>query len=250
MTSDDPRRQRPVEIKWVGAAEGPRTIGRIEIDGEHWGNVEWSYRREVWCIEDIWGGCLQHTDHIRGQETSRDAAVELAKEMIRDGRMPTPQEARAQAEAREAAAKALKAARKAASDKPANVLARQKREEQRKHSDQLMQARWRAEFRDDAETPLWECIADAFDLSDPNLWRNNSFGSVRPRLVIWMQRIVARLEYDLDHTAKRHHPWGGSPEPAAAPKHRVAAMAPKLARAREILALLEGEPQVRSEATE
>jgi hypothetical protein len=95
VTSDDPRRQRPVEIKWVGAAAGPRTIGRIEIDGEHWGNVEWSYRREVWCIEDIWGGCLQHTDHIRGQEASRDAAVELAKEMIRDGRMPTLQEARA-----------------------------------------------------------------------------------------------------------------------------------------------------------
>jgi hypothetical protein len=47
MTSEDPRRQRPVEIKWLGAAEGPRTIGRIEIDGEHWGNVEWSYQREV-----------------------------------------------------------------------------------------------------------------------------------------------------------------------------------------------------------
>jgi hypothetical protein len=61
-----------------------------------------------------------------------------------------------------------------------------------------------------------------------------SVRSLRPRLVVWMQAIVAELEHDLDRTAKRHHPWRGKPEPAAAPKQRVAAMASKLARAREV----------------
>ena len=163
--------------------------------------------------------------------------------MIADGRMPTPEEARAQRQA--AVAK-----RKAAHDKPANVRARQKRKEQQERSQELWLRSSRAKFRDDEETPLWECIADTFDFSDPNLWRSNSFASLRPRLVVWMQAIVTKLEHDLDRTAKRHHPWRGEPEPATAPKQRVAAMAPKLARAREILALLEGEPHVRSEAAE
>jgi hypothetical protein len=176
--------------------------------------------------------------------------VVLAKEMIRDGRMPTPEEARAQFQAENAAREAKREARKALSDKPANVRARQKRKEQEERSHQLYRARWDAEMRDNDETPLWECIADAFDFSDPNLWCSNSFASVRPRLAIWMQRIVAELEEDLDCAAKRHRPWRGNPEPAAAPKRRVAAMAPKLARAREILALLKGEQQVRSEAAE
>jgi hypothetical protein len=250
MSEQDPRRQRPVEVKWLGAAEGPRTLGRIEIDGEHWGNVEWSDTREVWCIEDIWGACLRHTDHIRGQEASREAAVALAKEMIRDGRMPTPEEARAQGQAANAAREAKREARKALSDKPANVRARQRRKEKDERSRQLSQARWRAEERDDDETPLWESIADAFDFSDPNLWRSNSFASLRPRLVIWMQRIVAELEEDLDHAAKRRHPWGGKPEPADFPKRRVARLAPKLARAREILALLEDDPNQQSLAAE
>jgi hypothetical protein len=214
MTSDDPRRQRPVEVKWLGAAEGPRTLGRIEIDGEHWGNVEWSYKREAWRIEDVWGACLRHTDHIRGQEASQEAAVALAKEMIRDGRMPTPEEARAQFQAANAAREAKREARKALSYKPANVRARQRRKEKEERSHQLSRARRHAEERDDDATPLWESIADAFDFSDPNLWRSNSFASVRPRLVIWMRRIVAELEEDLDRAAKRHHPWGGKPEPA------------------------------------
>jgi hypothetical protein len=105
------------------------------------------------------------------------------------------------------------------------VRARQKRKEQQDHSHQLFLARWHAEMRDNDATPLWECIADAFDFSDPNLWRSNSLASLRPRLVIWMRRVVATLEENLDRTAKRHHPWGGNPEPAAAPKQRVARLA-------------------------
>jgi hypothetical protein len=76
---------------------------------------------------------------------------ELAEQMIRDGRLPTP-------------AKALErrdAERQAAHDKPANVRARQKAKEKRDHSAELSMRSWRAKFRDDEETPLWECIADA-----------------------------------------------------------------------------------------
>ena len=71
MSEQDPRRQRPVEVKWSA------TIGQISIDGEHWANVEWSYKREAWCIEDAEGACLKHTAHIRGQEASREAAISI-----------------------------------------------------------------------------------------------------------------------------------------------------------------------------
>jgi hypothetical protein len=211
----DPRRNRPLEVHWVG------TIGRISIDGEAWATVEWSPRHECWCIEDAGGHCLRHIDHIRGQAEHKETAVDLAAAMIRDGRMPSPEEARG------------------LSMKPANVRARQKRKEQRQRSEELSQANWRARLRDNAEAPLWECLAEAFDFADPNLWRSNSFASLRPRLVIYLQHVVARLEHEVDYAAQRHKPWGGRIEPAAYSKQRVARNIPKLVKAREILALLE-----------
>jgi hypothetical protein len=37
--------------------------------------------------------CLLHVEHIHGQDPDPQAAIRLAKKMIRDGRMPTPEEA-------------------------------------------------------------------------------------------------------------------------------------------------------------
>jgi hypothetical protein len=41
-----------------------------------------------------------------------------------------------------------------------------------------------------------EALAEAFDFSDPDLWRSNSFASLRPRLVVWMHSVVLDLQCD------------------------------------------------------
>jgi hypothetical protein len=56
----------------------------------------------------------------------------------------------------------------------------------------LREAYWAAhETREDAP-PLWEVLADAFDLSDPDLWRSNSFAVLRPRLTIELEYYISR----------------------------------------------------------
>jgi hypothetical protein len=46
------------------------------------------------------------------------------------------------------------------------------------------------------QQPLYEALAEAFDFSDPDLWRSNSFASLRPRLVVWMHSVVLDLQGD------------------------------------------------------
>jgi hypothetical protein len=118
MTNDvvDPRRNRPIEISW----SGDKLYGRLFIDAVRWAYVEWSEKRQEWCIEDNQGRCLRHAADLRGTADTSQGAVDLATAMIRDGRMSTPEEATAQ--------------RHALSQKPANVRARQRRREQRDRS--------------------------------------------------------------------------------------------------------------------
>jgi hypothetical protein len=80
----DVRRSRRIELRWHGS------IGRITITDELWAEVEWSEKRQQWCIQDTEGHCLSHKDHIHGAEVNKAAAVAHAEAMIRDGRMPTP----------------------------------------------------------------------------------------------------------------------------------------------------------------
>jgi hypothetical protein len=61
----------------------------------------------------------------------------------------------------------------------------------------------RAEWLDQAEAPLYEALADVFDFTDPELWRSNSFAALRPRLVVHVRAIVARLEYKLTYEKRR-----------------------------------------------
>jgi hypothetical protein len=58
-----------------------------------WAAVEWSPTRKRWCIEDAAGRCLAHVEHQHGEHQDKDAAIALAKDMIRDGRMPSPEDA-------------------------------------------------------------------------------------------------------------------------------------------------------------
>jgi hypothetical protein len=68
----------------------------LEIGGVTWSEVEWSAKRRAWCVQDAAGHCLTHVEHIVGQDRDPQAAIRLAKRMIVDGRMPSPEEAQAQ----------------------------------------------------------------------------------------------------------------------------------------------------------
>ena len=64
--------------------------------GQLWSEVEWSPRRRAWCIQDAAGHCLTHVEHIHAQDVDAQVAIRLAKRMIRDGRMPAPEDAQRQ----------------------------------------------------------------------------------------------------------------------------------------------------------
>ena len=82
-----------------------RTIGKLAmydltVNRQLWACVEWSPSRKAWCVQDASGRCLAHCDAIHGENVDAATAVALAKRMIRDGRMPTPEDARQQLEER------------------------------------------------------------------------------------------------------------------------------------------------------
>jgi hypothetical protein len=86
----DKRRCGVIEVRQINARTFHLTINR-----QLWSEVEWSPSRRTWCIQDAEGRCLAHCDHIVGTNIDQRAAIALAKAMIRDGRMPTPEEAQA-----------------------------------------------------------------------------------------------------------------------------------------------------------
>ena len=117
-------RQGAIAIAWIRNGE----IGRLTIGGEHWVDVEWSEKRQQWCIQDCEGRCLTHAPSIRGMAASKDEAVALAEAMIRDGRMPDPETART--EAREL----RRAAREKRDKRPSEQKRRAVREAEREAS--------------------------------------------------------------------------------------------------------------------
>jgi hypothetical protein len=87
---NDLRRHGVIEVRY---RPGPPAIYRLTIGGELWAAVEWSPSRQRWCVEDAAGRCLAHVEHIHAEDVDRETAIRLAKRMIRDGRIPTPEEA-------------------------------------------------------------------------------------------------------------------------------------------------------------
>jgi hypothetical protein len=87
----DRRRYGVIEVHRINAETYHLTIG-----GRLWSEVEWSPSRRAWCVQDAAGQCLTHVEHIVGQDRDPAAAIRLAKRMIVDGSMPTPEEALAQ----------------------------------------------------------------------------------------------------------------------------------------------------------
>jgi hypothetical protein len=179
----DPRRQKPIIIHWDGLT------GRLLIDAEIWGAVEWSEKRQAFCIEDAEGRCLSHHSHIHGEDKDKAGAVALAEAMIRDGRMPAPEEAR------EARRERLKRDRERRAKRPSEI----KRREARAERDRLDHAYYEADWKDrsiELDEPLYEVLADALDFADPELWKSNSFARLRDRLIIHLRAAIAKLEAD------------------------------------------------------
>jgi hypothetical protein len=87
----DRRRYGVIEVRRVNAE-----TYHLTIDGQMWSEVEWSASRQAWCIQDAAGHCLTHVEHVVGQDRDVQTAIRLAKRMIIDGRMPSPEEALAQ----------------------------------------------------------------------------------------------------------------------------------------------------------
>jgi hypothetical protein len=97
MTIDnDPRRHRVIETHF----RGDPPCYRLTIDGQLWSEVEWSASRKAWCIQDAAGRCLTHLEHIHAQNIDAEAAIRLAKRMIRNGALPTPEDAEQQLQER------------------------------------------------------------------------------------------------------------------------------------------------------
>jgi hypothetical protein len=211
--TDDPRRQRPISLRWVPQFGGGE-IGHLYIDDELWSEVEWSPKRKAWCVQDAEGRCLSHKSHIHGQVAAKEEAVALAEAMVRDGRMPTPEQARKARADRLAADRARRA----------NTPSEKRRKAVREEQDRLWTAHRDADRADDESPPLHEVLAEAFDLSDPELWRSNSFAMLRPRLIISVRRTIAELEYE-QHSCR----WLRNDQ-----EHSR-----RLAKAKELLALLE-----------
>jgi hypothetical protein len=66
-------RGRPIKLKW----SGDQLTGQLLIENVLWAYVEWSEKRQEWCIEDSLGRCLKHAGDLRGTADSKRAAIEL-----------------------------------------------------------------------------------------------------------------------------------------------------------------------------
>jgi hypothetical protein len=102
----DPRRRG--EIKVTRRSDSKYDL---YIDNVLWSEVEWGGKNKMWCIQDCCGYCLSHVEHVHSNvpnDGTPDAAValsaqlnattalETAKKMIRDGTLPSPEDARAE----------------------------------------------------------------------------------------------------------------------------------------------------------
>ena len=87
----DRRRFGVIEVRSINAETYHLMIG-----SQMWSEVEWSRSRKAWCVQDTAGQCLTHVEHIVGQDRDLQTAIRLAKRMIVDGRISTPEEAQEQ----------------------------------------------------------------------------------------------------------------------------------------------------------
>jgi hypothetical protein len=130
---DDPRRLKPISVKDVH-----NKCTHLTVAGELWAEIEWSEKRGAWCVQDGEGRCLSHHSHIHGKVASK-AAISMAQDMIRDGRMPTPEAAKQNRDER----------LERQHNTPSAKRRREQREQQRKEQRLLWHAEWETRQRDE-----------------------------------------------------------------------------------------------------
>jgi hypothetical protein len=146
-------------------------IGRVALDGVQWAAVEWSEQRQQWCVEDVEGRCLTHTASLRGQAASKEEAVSLAEATIRDGRMPSPAEAMAEAKER----------RRIAREKRNRQPAVESRKAKRKAAREAFNLAWEAKESEGEAQPLYETLDEAFDLSNHAIYGSRTASPLSSR---------------------------------------------------------------------
>ena len=87
----DKRRFGVIECRRVSAG-----CYHLMVGSELWAEVEWSPARRCFCIQDAAGQCLAHPEHVVATDRDPRNAIRIAKRMIIDGSMPSPEEARQQ----------------------------------------------------------------------------------------------------------------------------------------------------------
>jgi hypothetical protein len=202
--SSDPRRAHVITTRIRGVADKRRAY--LTIDGVRWALVEWGGPGR-WCIEDDQGRCLTHAEDTRGTAPTLADAIALAAAMIRDGRMPSPEEAK--------------------------QLAKERGEKQ----DQQRDA-WQHPER------LYEPLADALELwgaRDPDFTRSNSYQRLRDELIAIAVGAVGHFEQVRDSALRALHHieartrdhWYG--EDAEGARAQIADAEEHLERARQII---------------
>jgi hypothetical protein len=92
-----------------------------------------------------------------------------------------------------------------------------------------------AEWRDREAGGLWEAFDAVHDFTDPELWRSNSWASLRPRLIVHFEAVVAEFRSKL-RERRRHLKPRLPVHPAVA--EAIAETERRLERASKILAVL------------
>jgi hypothetical protein len=201
MSGNDPRRAREITTRIRGVADKRRAY--LYIDGARWAVVEWGGPGR-WCIEDDQGRCLTHAEDTRGTAPTLADAIELAEAMIRDDRMPSPEEA--------------------------ERLAEKRREKQHQQRDA-----WEHPER------LYEPLADALELwadRDPDFTRSNSYQRLHDELVAIAVGAVDHFEQVRDSALRALHHieartqdhWYGKDAEGARAQHAYAEEHLELAR--------------------
>jgi hypothetical protein len=188
----------PIELTIAWQPSG--LIGRVSLDGEHWASVEWSEQRQAWCIEDCEGQCLAHVGSIRATAESRWQAEALAEEMVRDGRMPSPERAKAEAdERRRVETERAARQRQQRATRPSELRRRAQRNGKREVEREASSLMHETEAEERDARPLYETLDEAFDLADPELWRSNSFSALKPRLILHVEAVITGLAWQVAH---------------------------------------------------
>jgi hypothetical protein len=123
--------------------------------------------------------------------------------MIRDGRMPAPEQAVDRVRYYGLSPEEI-AERQARRERRAQRPSEQRRRARQEEYSRLLDARWQTRLAEKVQLPLYEVLDQVFDFRDPDLWKSNSFASLRPRLNVHVKAAVAKLEAETCEASKWH----------------------------------------------